>query len=91
MVRAIQFDVELPSWLQLTNLNLNHFKDVSFHRISFSAIKGINTGYCYIVSNASLPRTESIINFPNLNSNLISGDYSLFFSNVILSNCKSEC
>ncbi|PWA09536.1 Ig-like domain-containing protein [Flavobacterium laiguense] len=92
-VRAIQFDVELPSGFNLQSSNLTTTARSAGFNVSASLLSTNKYRILlYSFSNASLSAgTESIINFPvSLNSNLNSGNYSFVYSNVILSNTANQ-
>jgi hypothetical protein len=92
-VRAIQFDVDLPSGFDLQSSELkttarsNGF-DVSASLLSANKYRVL----LYSFSSTFLPSgTESVINFPVfINSNVINGSYSFVYSNVILSNTTNQ-
>jgi hypothetical protein len=92
-VRAIQFDVDLPSGFDLqaselkTTARSNGF-DVSASLLSPNKYRVL----LYSFSSTFLPSgTESVINFPVfINSNVINGSYSFVYSNVILSNTTNQ-
>lgn len=92
-VRAIQFDVELPSGFNLQSTNLTTTARSAGFNVSASLLSANKYRVLlYSFSNASLiSGTESIINFPVfLNSNLSAGTYSFIYSNVILSNTTNQ-
>jgi hypothetical protein len=92
-VRAIQFDVELPSGFSLQSSNLSTTARSAGFNVSASLLSENKYRILvYILSNAYLPSgTESIINFPVfLNSNLIAGEYSFIYTNMIISNTANQ-
>ncbi|HEU4791945.1 MAG TPA: Ig-like domain-containing protein [Flavobacterium sp.] len=92
-VRAIQFDIELPSGFNLQSANLSTtVRSVGFN-VSASLLSANKYRIVlYSFSNTSLSSgNESTINFPVfLDSNLNSGSYSFVYSNVILSNIANQ-
>jgi hypothetical protein len=92
-VRAIQFDVELPSGFNLQSSTLTTTARSAGFYVSASLLSANKYRVLlYSFSNASLTAgTASIINLPVfLNSNLIVGTYSFVYSNVILSNTTNQ-
>ncbi|UFH35597.1 Ig-like domain-containing protein [Flavobacterium acetivorans] len=92
-VRAIQFDVELPLGFDLQSSNLTTTSRSGGFNVSASLLSANKYRILlYSFSNSSLSAgTESIINFPvSLTSNLVSGNYSFIYSNVILSNTTNQ-
>lgn len=92
-VRAIQFDVELPSGFNLQSSTLTTTARSAGFNVSASLLSANKYRVLlYSVSNVSLiAGTESIINFPVfLNSDLGTGTYSFVYSNVIISNTTNQ-
>lgn len=92
-VRAIQFDVELPSGFNLQSSTLTTTARSAGFNVSASLLSANKYRVLlYSFSNASLtPATSSIINFPVfLNSDLSAGTYSFVYSNVIISNTTNQ-
>jgi VCBS repeat-containing protein len=92
-IRAIQFDVALPSGFDLQYSDLETTARADGFDVSASLLSANKYRVLlYSTSDASLPSGEkSVINFPvNLNSNLVSGAYSFVYSNVILSSTVNK-
>ncbi|CAM2859305.1 Por secretion system C-terminal sorting domain-containing protein [Flavobacterium succinicans] len=92
-VRAVQFDVELPSGFILQSSNLTTTARSAGFNVSASLLSGNKYRILlYSFSSASISAgSESILNFPVfLNANLSSRNYFFVYSNVILSNTSNQ-
>ncbi len=92
-IRAVQFDVELPTGFNLIPSNITTAARSAGFTVSASLLNG-NTYriLLYNVSNSLISIGDGVIfNFPvTLGSTLNNGSYSFLFSNVVISNTSNQ-
>ena len=93
MVKAVQFDVELPSGFNLIPSNITTTSRSASFTVSASLLSGNKYRVLlYSLSNLSLSIGDgTILNFPvTLSSTLNTGIYSFIYSNVVISNTSNQ-
>ncbi|MGG7035471.1 MAG: Ig-like domain-containing protein [Flavobacterium sp.] len=92
-IRAVQFDVELPSGFDLQTANITTTARTAGFNITTSLLSTNKYRVLlYSLSNASINTgSDSVLNFPVfINANVSSGSHSFTFSNVTLSNTSNQ-
>ena len=93
VVRAVQFDVELPAGFTLIPSNITTTTRSTGFTVSASLLSGKTYRVLlYSVSDLSIGLGDgAILNFPvTLSSTLNSGVYSFIYSNVVISNTSNQ-